>query len=291
MTNLLTEYIGQLEAEIDAKKAEADQLRCDKEKLMEENSQLLQLTKTLLASPAFSEFMKDPAAALRSASPHPPVVKAEPTQQQSQKDVNPNGAAAQNAQNQQQDSTYVGMTMIPEHPTELSAFEANTNAWANNMDFSLYEPQVYAVTSLPEGPTVDQLRPCGTFEKALESIVPLPREHSKMDAPMIEGMPQITKSPEFTNTVADDVDFDESDPAFGLYSDCPVATASPLATFHEPIFGNIELEKAFGRVELIIEHDSTNSIDVSSATMERFQRLCSSLDALWEQISLAIPEE
>ena len=259
--------------------------------MTEENSQLLQLTKTLLASPAFSVFMKDPAATSSLASSQPPVVKNEPTPHPSQKDVNPHGAAAQNTQNQQQDSTYVGMTMIPEHPTELSAFEANTNAWANSMDVSLYEPQVYAVTSLPDGPTLDQLRPSIRYEKASDSILPLPKEQSKMEAPVIERMPQITESPESTTAVADEVNFNESDPAFALYLDCPAATVSPLATFDEPIFGNIELEKVFRRVELIIEDDATKPTEVSSATVERFQHLCSSLDALSERISLAIPEQ
>ena len=264
--------------------------------LESENAQLNELTRTLLASPAFSDWLSQAgteAVSSSSGAPYAPAVKTESTSQPSQKDVNTHAAAAQNTQGGQQDSTYVGMTMIPEHPTELTTFEANTNAWANTLDFSLYDTPVYAVTSLPEGPTIEQFIPSNSFEKGTESVLPLPGGDSKLDVPLIERMPEsaeIAKLPEVTISVADDVEFDESDPAFALYADCPAATASPVGEPEEPIFGHIELEKAFGRLELILETDSTTSCDTSSATLERFQRLCASVEALSEEISMIIPQ-
>ena len=264
--------------------------------LESENAQLSNLTRTLLASPAFSEFLRqagDEAVSSNMGAPYAPVVKTEPKPQPSQKDVNPQGAAAQSTEGEQQDSTYIGMTMIPEHPIELSTFEANTNAWANTLDFSLYDTPVYAVTSLPEGPMIEQFRPSSNSEKSTELALPLPGGDSKMDVPLVERMPEsgeIAKLPEVVTSIADDVDFDESDPAFALYADCSPTTASPIGQPEEPIFGNIELEKAFGRLELVLESDSTISCDTSSATLERFQRLCASVEALSEELSLIIPQ-
>ena len=264
--------------------------------LEDENGQLNNLTRMLLASPAFSEWVKDAGTEAMSSSsgaPYAPVVKTESTPLPSQRDVNAHDPAAQNAQAGQPDPTYVGMTMIPEHPTELSIFEANTNAWANTLDFSLFDTPVYAVTSLPEGPMIEQFVPSSNFEKGTESALPLPGGDFKMDAPLIEPMPEsadIAKTPEVATSAAEDVDFDESDPAFALYADCPPTTASPAGSLEQPILGNVELEKAFGRLELIVETDLTISCDTNSATLERFERLCASVEALSEEQSRIIPQ-
>ena len=266
------------------------------QELENENAQLNNLTRTLLASPAFSEWVKDAgteAVSSSSGAPYAPVVKTESTPQSSQRDVKTHVATVQNTQTGQQDTPYVGMTMIPEHPTELSIFEANTNAWANTLDFSLYDTPVYSVTSLPEGPMIEQFMPSNNYEKGAEPVLPLPGGDSKMDTPLIEPMPEsaeLAKISEVATSVADDVDFDESDPAFALYADCPPTTASPVGPLEQPIFGNIELEKAFGRFELIVETDSTVSCDTNSATLERFERHCASLEALSEELSRIIPQ-
>lgn len=264
--------------------------------LESENAQLLELTRTLLASPAFSNYALNAsteAVSSSSGAPYAPVVKTESTPQPSQNDVNTHGATAQNTQGEQQDSIYVGMTIIPQHPAELSTFEANTNAWANTLDFSLYDTPVYAVTSLPEGPVIEHFRSSNYSEKGTASALPLPGGDSKMDVPMIERMPEtcgIDKLPELATSVADDIDFDDSDPTFALYADCSATEASPKGPLEEPIFGNIELEKAFGCVELVLVNDPTISCDTSPATLERFQSLCASIEALSEELSLIIPQ-
>ena len=294
---LAIEYIGQLEGELAAKAAEADDLRTKNEALMNENAQLHELTRSLLSSPAFSEFLKEAGAQAPASAPattQTPVVKSEPTPQPTKKDINPNAAVTQSSQSQQFDTPFIGMTMIPEHPVDLNAYETNTDSWANNMDFSLYDQQVFAVTSLPEGPALDQLTPAFQSDKTSASILPLPTsEPAKNDAPVIAKMPCTDAAEPSTETVVldDDVEFDESDPAFALFSDCPAGTKSSSDEVEEPIFGSIQLEKAFGRVELIIEDRSNNTGEPDSATMEKLQRLCSSLDALSERISLVVPHQ
>lgn len=260
---------------------------------MKENAQLHELTRSLLSSAAFQDYIKelgvqnsDPASTEES------VMKCESTPQPTNKDVNPNSEAAQNIQNQQFDTPFIGMTMIPEHPVELSTYESNTDPWANNMDFSLYDQQVYAVTSIPEGPAIDQLTPIVTSDKSSAPILPFAtNEDTKTDAPVIERMPCVAEplqSRTEPENLSDDDEFDESDPAFALFSDCPTAIATSIEA-EGPIFGNIQLEKAFGRVELIVEDELEDSSDLSSVSMERFQRLCSTLDALSERVSLVTP--
>ncbi|KAL8786263.1 MAG: hypothetical protein Q9195_008287 [Heterodermia aff. obscurata] len=291
------QYIGQLEGEIAAKTAEADDLRAKNDALMSENAQLHELTRSLLSSPAFSEFLKEAGAQAPVSAPttnQTPVVKSEPTPQPTKKDVNPNSAVTQTSQSQQFDTPYIGMTMIPEHPVDLNTYESNTDSWANNMDFSLYDQQVFAVTSLPEGPAIDQLTPVLKSDKPSSSILPLPTsEPAKNDAPVIAKMPSAEVTEPSIEPVAlnEDVEFDESDPAFALFSDCPASTKSSTDEVEEPIFGNIQLEKAFGRVELIVENESINTSETDSATLETFQRLCSSLDELSERISLVVPHQ
>ena len=295
--DIVIEYIGQLEGELAAKAAEADDLRTKNEALMNENAQLHELTRSLLSSPAFSEFLKEAGAQAPASAPEitqAPVVKSEPIPQPTKKDINPNSAVTQTSQSQQFDTPFIGMTMIPEHPVDLNAYETNTDSWANNMDFSLYDQQVFAVTSLPEGPAIDQLTPAFKSDKTSESILPLPTsEPAKNDAPVIAKMPCVDAAEPSTEAVVldEDVEFDESDPAFALFSDCPAGIKSSNDEVEEPIFGNIQLEKAFGRVELIIEDGSINTGEPNSATMEKFQRLYSSLDALSERISLVIPHQ
>ena len=292
--NSNAEYIGQLEGEIATKSAEADELRTKNSALIEENRQLHDLTRTLLASPAFSEFLKEAGGQVlpsTMSTSHTPSVKAESTP--TKKDVNPNTGAASNTKSQQQDTPYIGMTMIPEHPVDLNGQDSTNDSWAN-MDFSLYEASVYAVTSVPEGPSIDQLRSNNVSGKVSDPVLPLPTSSdSKLEPSLPERNPYVRESreqnPELVSLNAD-ADFDESDPAYALFSDCPAPMEAPLPPNDEPIFGHISLEKAFGRVELLIDDESCNTSEVSSTSVERFQRLCSSLEALSERLSSILPE-
>ena len=293
--NLRPEYIGQLEGEIAAKAAEADDLRAKNEDLMAENTRLTDLTRMLLASPAFSTFLNDLSGSVpnssapvqsSTSSTQSPSLKVEKTQSHLHKDVNPHRVTAQNHQpNDQQ----VGMTLMPEQSIDYTTFDTSNLGWTdNNMDMTLYDAQVFAVTDLPQGPSFDQLNLELLSGKPSTTAAPQSMYGCKTDAPIIELMPKLAIPDEHVSEECEslcDIPFDESDPAFALFADSSSDSQSPNFPQEEWLFGSIELEKAFGRVELILESDVRDAEQVSSATMERFQRLCSSMEAISEQIA------
>lgn len=290
------EYIGQLEGEIAAKSAEADGLRVKNEELMAENARLSDLTRMLLSSPAFSTFLSDlsgngvaPASSSPSGSkPQPSTVKVEATPV-IRKDVNPHQLANQSI-DARQDVAQIGMTLIPETTLDYGALESTSNAWTEGaMDFSLYDAQVFTITELPQGPAVDQPNPSILSGKSTYSATSYATsDESKHEIPVVERMPVPETDepvPEETEMGRDDIDFDESDPAFALFANCPPRATSMMAPSvdDEPaLFGTIELDKAFGRLELVIEDDQSDGVgsgDISPATMITWERLCSALEA------------
>ena len=296
--NTPLEYIGQLEGEIAAKAAEADDLRAKNEELMAENTRLTDLTRMLLASPAFSTFLNDlsggvPSAPAQASSPaQTPTMKTEQTQSHIHKDVNPHQVAAQQAQNSQQNDRQVGMTLIPEQTIDYTAFDTSNPGWIdNNMDFSLYDAQVFSVTALPQGPSLDELRSelssvmlSGKSLNFVGSYTP----DGKNDGPIIELMPTTPSVAEDAIPAigsTDDIGCDESDPAFALYADTPSNLQRAPVQSEEPLFGSIGLEKAFGRVEITLEEELCGDEQVSSVAMEKFQRLCSVMEEAFERIS------
>lgn len=294
--NVELEYIGQLEGEIAAKAAEADDLRAKNSDLIAENTRLTDLTRMLLASPAFSTFLNDlsgsvpssSAPAQASSSPgQTPTMKTEQIPSRPHKDVNPHQATRQQARNSQPNDQQVGMILMPEPSADYTAFDTNNPGWTdNNMDFSLYDAQVFAVTEIPEGPSFDQLN--SDILSGKSSNIVGPYAANKDEIPVIELMPSLPSEAENVieaNESNDDIEFDESDPAFALFADS-LSTSQPTPLEpQEQIFGSIGVEKAFGRVELVLEDDLCDDEQVSSATMERFQRLCSIMEAASERIS------
>jgi ribonuclease Z len=276
------EYIGQLEGELSAKGQEADDLRTENEALKAENTRLTDLTRMLLASPAFSTFLNElsnnpSAAALPSAPASAPApVQPSNTNQQVRKDANPH----RQQQMQQPGDTHVGMTFMPETTLDFSAFEP-VNAWGPGMDFG-FNAQVFSVTELPQGPTID----AGILSGKTSNFLPTyASDEAKDGAPAIERMPEpavVSAVPVADVPVVEEAEFDESDPAFALYMDTPTAAPKPN-TPTEPefqIFGGVQLEKAFARLDLVVDDENVDEDDtVSAATMARFEAICSSLDA------------
>lgn len=241
---------------------------------MKENAQLHELTRTLLSSSAFSEFLNEvggmPSASTNSATPVPSkssAVRVEQPVPSVPKDVNPNRAASHQAQNQQSDQPYIGMTMIPEQQIDYTAFDNNLNSW-NGM--GSYDMHVFAVTSLPENPVIDGFELGHLSDKSSNTLAdPWSLDTRKPDSPQkIEPMPDVPQFPQAagneTDVASDAEPFDESDPEFALFADGPTSTERPASPVDEPIFGEIQLEKAFGRVELILE-DETASSEVGPA--------------------------
>ena len=264
---------------------------------MAENTRLGDLTRMLLASPAFSTFLNDlsggvpssSAPAQASSSAQTPAMKTEQTQPHLRKDVNPNQMAAHQTQSSHQHNQHVGMTMIPEHTIDCTTFDTGNPGWTdNNMDFSLYDAQVFAVAEVPQGPSFDKLQSEILSGKSSNTVGPYAKDDCKNDVPAIELMPNVSSTaddPSAVDESDDDVDSEEFDPAFALFADSPSISQPTPVEPEEQIFGSIGLEKVFGRVELIFEDDLCDDEHVSSSAMERFQRLCSSMEAASERIS------
>lgn len=286
--NVCIEYIGQLEGEIAAKQTEADELRLKNEELAAENTRLTDLTRMLLSSPAFSNFLNALSGTgapvsipeLASSQSHTSMPASQSAT--SRKDVNPNQVTTRQTQGPQQNNMHVGMTIIPEESSfNFNAGTAMNTGYHDNADFGgLYDAQVYAITSVPEGPAVDSYEfnmlhgkssdPFGShFQDCKTKVEPIAIESLKA-ANKVE-MPQTIDVPD------EEDDIDISDPAFALFIDQP-STSAAVAP-EDRIFGDIELEKAFGRVELVVIEDEDQTTSISSVTIDRFQRLCARLDA------------
>lgn len=174
---------------------------------------------------------------------------------------------------------------------DFSTFESQGNAWTGNMDLRFTNAQVFTVIDLPLGPAVDQIdggllsgKTSNLFGNYSSS------DDVKDQAPVIERMPLVPSAqedkvvgPQELVLPADNVDYDESDPSFALFADCgPVSKPSTLEA-HEQIFGNIQPEKVFARLDLVIE-EATDDGHVSAAAMGRFERICSSIEGVFQRI-------
>ena len=270
---------------------------------MVENARLGDLTRMLLSSSAFSTFLAElsgtgapnPIPEISQSQSHGSTSRPQPSAPR--KDVNPNQVAPRQPQTQAQNNSNVSLNMIPEESSfNYNATESANTGYTDNMDFGLYDAQVYAVTALPQGPAVDTMLFANLHGKSSNVVGPCPSIDDVKDEPLlIESMPSAVgkmEMPEPIQIPCEDLDIDASDPAFALFIDQPVpsSTAPPCAVAPEDrIFGEIELEKAFGRLELIIEDESNDSLEVSSVTMERFERLCSRLDAASARILAITP--
>lgn len=276
------EYIGQLEGELAAKAAEADEFKSKNEELISENKRLTDLTRLLLSSPAFSDFLNDlsgtgvAASALQDLNQPRP----QPQPQQQQKDANPN---------QYRSHSTIGMAMIPEEACYESNSGEPTNYGHNNgnMNTGLYDAQVYAITALPD-PDFKSFESATLSQKSSETFHFEPK-----DAPTpIERMPlAISKdapTPIETYDDFDCVEIDESDPVFALYADQPVPSVTAKVAEVAPedrMFGAIPLEKALERLELVAinpahtDEKPNPKDEVSAATLERFNLLCYSIES------------
>ncbi|KAL8729379.1 MAG: hypothetical protein Q9166_004772 [cf. Caloplaca sp. 2 TL-2023] len=274
------EYIGQLEGEIAAKTAEAGDLRAKNQALMSENTRLTDLTRMLLESPAFSTFLDEMSGTEKQFSTQSqqdaPAPKPEEPQQTAPKDINPHQASPQ-VQGEHSDAS-VGIALMPE--PYINSNTGNT-AWADNMDFGLYDAQVYAVTSMPEGPAIDRFDVNSLSCKPTSSLEALMSGNCKKDAPVIEYPPSPLQESRSQPHLAgkSNSQIDHSDPAFSLYDDAP---QSSKPTYTEPqtvLQGSIRPEKADERLKLTVVDNTTGSNEVDAAVMEKFLRFCAVMEA------------
>ncbi|KAI1417951.1 hypothetical protein F5Y13DRAFT_33465 [Hypoxylon sp. FL1857] len=278
------EYITQLESEIANKVTENGDLKAQNRALMEENRRLSDLTRMLLSSPSFSNFL-DHLSSNPSSLPQqqqqqqPQPEQRQPEPRQLPKDVNPFVAGQQNHQQQQ-----IGMVMVPEHTMDFSMLNISSDAFN-------YQPQVFTILDTPEIPVIDTEALAGKSSNFVgESFG---SDSEKTDAPILEIPTPImpsTKAPEHTETpepAASEttvVDLDGD-----IYDDETTAVPSKPARLDTDsliavdIFGGIESEKAFARYELVDSLDEEITISMAA---RRVERLAASIDAVFARLDM-----
>lgn len=316
MLTYLLEYIGQLEGEIASKTAENDTLRSKNEELMMENTRLSNLTRMLLASPAFSTFLNElsgGAAPASEESEQPMQPSSNPENDRSQrqqptttthhgsKDVNPHAAARQAQEmTTSQNDVQIEMALMPETTVDYTTFDpaSMTSTWTGG-DFGLYDAQVYAVTSMPEHPAIFEDFDADILAgKSSSSYCSTMVEDAKFEAPIIEKLGFEPKGNCFSapddGDESVDVDGDEEDRTYDLYDDDEVkeecAAPSPVVT-ERPEQDTRRDGKADGRIELVLRDGSKNQEEEdegeSTRAWVRFQRLCAGVEGAARRVEAA----
>ena len=270
------EYISQLESEIANKVNENGDLRVQNRALMEENKRLSDLTRMLLSSPSFSNFL-DHLSTNPSALPQGLPTKMEPQQQQSQqqeqrqvpKDPNPFGA--------QQTQQQIGMAMIPEQNIDFSMLTLD-NASYN------FQPQVFVVDT-PEVPAPIDMSVLSGKSGLMEETFSFEEEKNEM--PAIERPAEVPQAATVTETLPVDEEF-ESDPDFALFHTASDSNSESCQSVSDDtaganIFGGIQPEKALSRYELV---DATAEEASAAVALERVLRISAHIESVTSRLEL-----
>ncbi|KAH8843904.1 hypothetical protein MCOR27_000198 [Pyricularia oryzae] len=274
------EYITQLESEIANKVTENGDLRTQNRALMEENKRLQDLTRMLLSSPSFSDFLDrlstNPASVPQTSAPAPQVEQRQEARQLP-KDVNPYAAQQQRQQ--------IGMAMIPEQNMDFSMLTLDTDTSGFN-----FQPQVYAVLETPEiilPPSVDTAALSGKESNFIGQHFDSEDDKVEVSSIIRHELTEEEKLEAPATPVIVDHEFDD-EPMFALYNDSPVSAEStePLDTnlddlVEVDIFGGIETDKALARYELVDAADEEKQAVLAEL---RYARLTARLDAMMEQL-------
>lgn len=281
------EYITQLEAEIANKVTENGDLRVQNRALLDENKRLSDLTRTLLSSPCFADFLQG----LSTDPQQLPQAHSTPQQHGSHqlpKDVNP--YAAQQQVQQQPPRQHIGMGVLPEQSIDYASHTLDSN------DGFSFQPQVYALLETPEPATIDASVLSGKTSNFVGGQ--FDSDDEKVEMPSIEQAPTLEKEPaaveEVTPATATPVDEEfENDPAFALYHDSAPSAAAAVdrgpigidtdSFSHIDIFGGIEPDKALARYELV---DASEEEVSAACAMARVQRISASLESVMSRLSL-----
>lgn len=261
------EYITQLEAEIATNAADNQELKITNRALMEENKRLSDLTRMLLSSPSFSDFLDR-----LSSNPQPAPVQqapaAEPRQErQAPKDPNPY-AASQN----------IGLAMIPERNMDFSMLSMG------EADPFSFRPQVYAVPEIEMDSPIDASILSGKESNFVGRL----EQEEKVEMPVIEHPAEEKKEVVEVEqpTAVVDEEF-ENDDLFALYhDDAPVSQpAAPLelnteAMSNIDLFGGVEPEKAFARYELVGATEEEVNEAEDAAILARVARIVGNMEAI-----------
>lgn len=268
------EYITQLESEIAGKVTENGDLRAQNRALIDENKRLSDLTRMLLSSPSFSDFLDR----LSSNPAQIPQTQAAPQVEQRQeprqpKDVNPYGGQQQ-----------IGMAMIPEQAMDFSMLSLDTDAFN-------FQPQVYSVIETPDVPALDASVLSGKTSNFVGEH--FDSEDEKIEMPVIQRpAPVEEKVIAPAAPVIVDEEF-ENDPDYALYhgtaATSPAVESKELVELdtdslsHVEIFGGVEAEKVLARYELV---DATEEEATAAIAMARVQQISSRLDSICSRLEM-----
>ncbi len=278
---MFLEYITQLEAEIANKVSENGDLRSQNRALIDENKRLSDLTRMLLSSPSFSDFLDNLSSNPSQAPQAAPQVEQRETARKARKDVNPY-TGQQNVQQQQ-----IGMAIIPEQPMDLSMLNLDGDS-----GFS-FQPQVFTVLDTPEvridGVDISILsrKPSRFSSESYDS-------EEKIEMPIIKHPVEAKVEAAPVATVVDEAF--ENDPAFALYHDtlAPVASSdstkpvelSTEAVSDVDIFGGIESEKILARYELVDASEEEIREADNSIVLARVHRIVANMEAICSRLDM-----
>lgn len=268
----MAEYIGQLEGEVAVKVQEANDLRNQNHALMEENRRQQAFIERLLRHQAFNPFLEDLVKEQQEMSAPAPLA----SMPSSSTPVAPTPAPAPaQFQFSQPENTHVGMTMIPETQLDFSMLNINNNAnWNIGNGFNGYQPRVFAVTELPEGPA-NPLDISAMSGKGYNTIFAVEDEASaeeelKADYPVIERPIQF-EQPVMAAVEEDDAENEEYD----LYRSSPAIAAAPSAPFEL----TLTTEKA-GRFELVVSDKASEDM-----LAERLEKKIAAMEPALQRIA------
>ncbi|KAL8639996.1 MAG: hypothetical protein Q9228_003036 [Teloschistes exilis] len=287
------EYIGQLEGELATKTAEADDLRAKNQDLMAENTRLTDLTRMLLESPAFSTFLNDLSGTNSQHSTAPtqylqstPVPKTEELKPDPPKDLSSHQPAHQSHLGH---DAHIGMVLMPD---QYANYGTGGTAWADSADLTLYDAQVYAVTSMPEGPADDHFETSFLGCKTSSALGLFHSHEAKVEAPIIEypslssedakdrpTMIAESDDQEFRATTSED---GNSDPAFALYDSIPASLGARTVPKEN---SSVQVEKPVEHIKLTIANEGTKDGEVSTAALRRFANFCANMEGPSQRVA------
>ena len=243
---------------------------------MEENRRQQAFIERLLRHQAFNPFLEDLVKEQQEMSAPAPLA----SMPSSSTPVAPAPAPA-HFQFSQPENTHVGMTMVPETQLDFSMLNINNNNNNNNHanwnmanGFNGYQPRVFAVTELPEGPA-NPLDISAMSGKGHSTIFAAEDEASteeelKADYPVIER-PVQSEQTIMVHVEEDDAEDEEYD----LYRSSPAPSAAPSA----PVELTFTTEKA-SRFTLVVADEASEAM-----LAERLEKKIAAMEPAFQRIA------
>ena len=206
---------------------------------MDQNHQLTRLTQYVLRHPAFASVLADMSrdpSIIGQVEQAPSSAPIRPPPTSAPREVQPYiTPTKQETEPQSNETTQVGLSMVPESNLDFSMLNLGRNHWANRTGLGFQQPSVFSVMELPAGPAVDHFSSESLSGKGLSNLTCIETE-SKMNSPIIAVPPfqqEIAKPQWPAPTPISDID--ESDPCFALYRNLPSSLHSPSCAVVEAV--------------------------------------------------------